>query len=241
MLFKNRNSQKDALVIDMEEHGDTLCWIPWGKTIMWGPTETTINSIKELPVTKNDVQFLLDKLNSKLVNKLSFKDIINVRNGIRPLVKLNNKEVKYSLELSRKAILESDKNIPWHTVFGGKLSGGLEFSNKVYYRIFKQKPYQTQYNSTIDPPITKEFFDGMELPDVKWSVEHTQVRYLEDYLRRRTNIAQWIPVGGLGFKNEYLDDIKKISKLIHTSDKDAAYDFENYTNTQRKERYKWEN
>ena len=81
----------------------------------------------------------------------------------------------------------------------------------------------------------------MELPDVKWSVEHTQVRYLEDYLRRRTNIAQWIPVGGLGFKNEYLDDIKKISKLIHTSDKDAAYDFENYTNTQRKERYKWEN
>jgi glycerol-3-phosphate dehydrogenase len=241
LLFKNTNNQKDAFVVDMEEQGDTLCWIPWGKTIMWGPTETTINSIEELPVTKDDVQFLLDKLNSKLEKKLDFQDIINVRTGIRPLVKINDKKVKYSLELSRKAILESDKNLPWHTVFGGKLSGSLEFSNKVYYNIFKKNPYQIQYNSTIESPMTKEFFNGMNLPDVKWSVEHTQVRCLEDYLRRRTNIAQWIPVGGLGFNNEYLDDIKKISKLIHPSDKDADYDFKNYTNIQRIERSKWKN
>ena len=240
-LLLNNINQKDAFAVDMEEHGDTLCWVPWGKTIMWGPTETTINSIEELPVTKEDVQFLLDKLNSKLEKKMGFGDIINVRTGIRPLVKLNNKKVKYSLELSRKAILESDKNVPWHTVFGGKLSGGLEFSNKVYSSIFKENPSQIQYNSTIDAPTTTEFFNGMELPDVEWSVKHTHVRSLEDYLRRRTNISQWIPIGGLGFKNEHLDDIKKISSLIHSTVDEANYDFQKYYNIQKQERCKWEN
>lgn len=241
LLLRNTTNEQNAFVIDMEENGDTLCWVPWGKTIMWGPTETTISSIEELAATKEDVQFLLDKLNSKLKKKILFEDIINIRTGIRPLVKLNEKEVKYSLDLSRKAILESDLQLPWHTVFGGKLSGGLEFSCKVYHHIFKKRPYPIQYNSTLKAPFTKEFYGGMKLPDVKWTVEYTQVRCLEDYLRRRTNIAQWIPVGGLGFKNEYLDDILKISKLIHASDKDASEDFEYYTHTQNTERNKWEN
>lgn len=241
LLLQNSQDQKEAFVVDMEENGDTLCWVPWGKTIMWGPTETSINSVDELPVTKDDVAFLLGKLNSKLKNKIAAKDIINVRTGIRPLVKLNDKKVKCSLELSRKAILESDPILPWHTVFGGKISGGLEFSNKVYFRIFRKKPRPIQYSPTIKIPLTKEFFNCTELPEVKWTVQNTQVRCLEDYLRRRTNISQWIPVGGLGFQNEYLDDIKKISELIHPSLSDAKIDFEHYIHIQRKERSKWEN
>lgn len=241
LLLNNTESQKDAFVVDMEENNDTLCWVPWGKTIMWGPTENSIKSEKELPVTKEDVTFLLDKLNLKLENKLSYADIINVRTGIRPLVKQNDKEVKYSLDLSRKAVLESDKKLPWHTVFGGKLSGGLEFSNEVYSKIFKENPHPIKYNSQNITPTTHEFFDGTELPDVKWAVENTQVRCLEDYLRRRTNIAQWIPVGGLGFKNEYLHDIMKISLLIHASKTEAEFDFKKYTESQLKDRSTWEN
>lgn len=241
LLIKNSEIQKDAFVVDMEENNDTLCWVPWGKTIMWGPTETSIKSEEELPVTKEDVTFLLDKLNAKLDNKLSRADIINVRTGIRPLVKQIDKEVKYSLDLSRKAVLESDKKLPWHTVFGGKLSGGLEFSIEVYSKIFKESPHPVTYNSQYQIPTTNDFFDGIELPDVNWLVKHTQVRCIADYLRRRTNIAQWIPVGGLGFKNEYLDDIMKISLLIHASKTEAELDFKEYTESQQKERSKWEN
>ncbi|MBK3515973.1 FAD-dependent oxidoreductase [Carboxylicivirga marina] len=241
LLLNNPKTQKDAFVVDMEENNDTLCWVPWGNTIMWGPTETSIISEKELPVTKEDVTFLLDKLNAKLKNKISKSDIINVRTGIRPLVKQNDNEVKYSLDLSRKAIFESNKKIPWHTVFGGKLSGGLEFSNEVYYKIFKESPNPINFNSTVQAPTTNEFYNGIELPDVDWTVKNTQVRCLDDYLRRRTNIAQWIPVGGLGFKNEYLHDIMKISELIHCSKSEAEFDFKKYTETQRKERTTWEN
>ncbi len=241
LLLNNEIGNEDAFVVDMGENKDTLCWVPWGKTIMWGPTETTINSAAELPVTKEDVEFLLNNLNSKLHIKVSSRDIINVRTGIRPLVKQNNKEVKYSLDLSRKAILESSRQLPWHTIFGGKLSGGLEFSYSVYSKIFNERPYPTEYNSLIDIPTTKQFFDGIEIPEVKWSVKNTQVKCLEDYLRRRTNIAQWIPIGGLGFKNEYLHDIMNISLLIHETKEDAEADLKNYTDIQRKERSRWEN
>ncbi len=241
LLLNNHKNQEDAFVVDMEENNDTLCWVPWGNTIMWGPTETLINSVEELPVTKEDVTFLLDKLNAKLENKVSTAEIINVRTGIRPLVKQNDKEIKYSLELSRKAVIESNKKLPWHTVFGGKLSGGLELSNLVYSKIFKESPYPINYNSKVQIPTIIEFYNGLELPDVKWTVQNTQVRCLEDYLRRRTNIAQWIPIGGLGFKNEYLHDIMKISELIHGSKVEAELDFNKYTESQRKERSIWEN
>jgi hypothetical protein len=34
---------------------------------------------------------------------------------------------------------------------------------------------------------------------------------LEDYLRRRTNISQWVPRGGLGRDNENRDYLAKIA------------------------------
>jgi hypothetical protein len=38
---------------------------------------------------------------------------------------------------------------------------------------------------------------------------------LEDYIRRRTNISQWIPRGGFGFKNEYRNDLLSIAMNLH--------------------------
>jgi glycerol-3-phosphate dehydrogenase len=149
--------------------------------------------------------------------------------------------VKYSLNLSRKAILESDKKMPWHTVFGGKLSGALEFSYKVYDEVFKEHPLPIEYNSKEEIPTTKEFYGGIELMDVNWAVKNTQVTCLEDYVRRRTNIAQWIPLGGLGFNNEHLNDLMKISELIHCSKEAANIDFNKYTESQRQERNLWDN
>ena len=241
LLFKNKLENKDAFVVDMQENNDVICWVPWGDTIMWGPTETSIDSIDEMPVTNEDVSFLIDKLNKTSSEKFTTDDIINVRTGIRPLVKEDNKAVTYSLDLSRKAILESDPTIPWYTIFGGKLSGSIEFSLKIFKNIFNSKPNLLQFDSNIIIPMTKDYFDDMELPDVLWSVKNTQVKCLDDYLRRRSNVAQWIPIGGIGFDNKYISDIERISRLIHSSEIEAEKDFKQYINNQIKERNNWKN
>lgn len=46
-------------------------------------------------------------------------------------------------------------------------------------------------------------------------MRHEYCLTLEDYLRRRTNIAQWVPRQGLGNNNEYLGQIKKIALKLH--------------------------
>jgi hypothetical protein len=38
---------------------------------------------------------------------------------------------------------------------------------------------------------------------------------LDDYLRRRTNIGQWVPRGGLGRDDEYMQDIERIADALH--------------------------
>lgn len=47
-------------------------------------------------------------------------------------------------------------------------------------------------------------FPGMDglVPDIEWCKEHEFCCTIEDYLRRRTNIAQWVPREGLGRSGE---------------------------------------
>lgn len=41
---------------------------------------------------------------------------------------------------------------------------------------------------------------------------------LDDYLRRRTNISQWIARGGLGFQNENLPQLKDLARIFCEND-----------------------
>jgi hypothetical protein len=51
---------------------------------------------------------------------------------------------------------------------------------------------------------------------------------LEDHVRRRTNISQWIPRGGLGFKNEYRTDLYSIALNVHRDATKAEKDLMQY-------------
>ena len=53
------------------------------------------------------------------------------------------------------------------------------------------------------------------LPSARWCVEHEGCATLEDYLRRRTNIAQWVPRLGLGENDKNLQEISAIAAIIH--------------------------
>ncbi len=48
--------------------------------------------------------------------------------------------------------------------------------------------------------------------------DHEQSRTLEDYLRRRTNIAQWIPRGGLGASAENVEALRRLARVFATDE-----------------------
>ena len=51
--------------------------------------------------------------------------------------------------------------------------------------------------------------DGM--PPPAWCRDHELACTLEDYLRRRTNAAQWTPRGGLGRRDEHVERLRQLS------------------------------
>ena len=63
--------------------------------------------------------------------------------------------------------------------------------------------------ATLPPTLNAgptESFPGLCEPvaAASWCLDHEHCDTIEDYLRRRTNIAQWIPRGGLGARSENL-------------------------------------
>ncbi len=47
---------------------------------------------------------------------------------------------------------------------------------------------------------------------------------LEDYLRRRTNSAQWVPRGGLGAKGEHRTRLVELARTFSRNGDDSARD-----------------
>ena len=76
-------------------------------------------------------------------------------------------------------------------------------------------------NSTAEraaPPFPTELEEGIAPP--AWCRDHEFACTLEDYLRRRTNVAQWIPRGGLGRHDEHLERLRAFA--IELAGDDAA-------------------
>ena len=67
-------------------------------------------------------------------------------------------------------------------------------------------------------------FPGLREPVVSpsWSMQHELCATLDDYLRRRTNIAQWIPRGGLGENDVNAAHLLSIALHLTRGDQDAA-------------------
>ena len=78
--------------------------------------------------------------------------------------------------------------------------------------------------SPPDQPMEITKFPGLAEPVVSatWSARHESCRTLDDYLRRRTNIAQWIPHGGFGKGNANADVLKQLALDIAGGDKVRA-------------------
>jgi len=222
LTFERPEQLDEALAFEMEQHGDTQMFSPWGPVALWGPTETAIERIEDgFAPTVEDVRFLLDQANRNLREQRGPEDIVSMRSGVRPLaVKRGFSAKRYPLELSRRYVVERDRKRAAMTIYGGKITSAKAIAREVA-RALQDYVIPRGLNGVahappVEAPLTLEVPGLAEaLPDPGWCVANESCVTLEDYLRRRTNLAQWMPRHGLGKSDEHLDQITGIARAIH--------------------------
>jgi glycerol-3-phosphate dehydrogenase len=230
--FKRPDTHNVPLIFEMgDEHGDALAFIPWGPISGFGSNEKMTETIEEgFNVEKEDIEFLLKHVLRNLQPTIDLKKIVSLRCGLRPLVVDRAFDAKcYPLEISRDFKIVDDQQLPWISCYGGKISGCLHLADNVFRLVSKKissglvVPVKSN-NQVEKKPTTK--FPGLkdEVPTVDWCVNNEFCCTLEDYLRRRTNISQWIPREGLGFNNENAEYIEKLSQHL-PANKDGSYNY----------------
>lgn len=230
LSFSRPKEHRKPLAFEMGEHGDVLTYVPWGPISLWGPTETLVSSIDEgFSVTPNDIRFLLHHAARRLQIPISFQDVVSLRCGVRPLaVRKSYHRRRYPLTLSRKHHIFTDPNLPWISFFGGKLTNCMSIAHAIERKIIRMIGLSKPGRRSImerPKPLERTSFPGLSvaLPSPSWCRRYEFCQTLEDYLRRRTNIAQWIPREGLGRKNENLPQLFRIALDLYENDSSTAW------------------
>jgi glycerol-3-phosphate dehydrogenase len=230
------SNHEQPLIIDIGNEGDCMSLIPWGPVSLWGPTETCEEKLSDaLSVNPADVALLLRELNAVVPRPKSVDDIVSIRHGVRALV-VNKDEAPCasSLKLSRKSRIHADSVSPWLAVYGGKLTDCVRLAKALVGKISERLgPARGQPR---EPRIARAetryvSFPGLPapVPSVRWCVEREMCWTLEDYLRRRTNISQWIPRGGLGRNSEHRASLIRMAEdlpLTQNRPEDAVRAYE---------------
>lgn len=221
LTFPNPQEKTAAEVFPMHGEDDVLTHVPWGPVMMWGPTETYLQRIEDgLAPTRDDIIFLMDQAERSLSNPPGVEDVISIRCGIRPLVvpASYHKNV-YPLDLSRKHqwVVHRDKRSI--SLYGGKLTSSLHVADQVATMIRDWLP------ASHTPPVRMEIrpersgVHGFVTPE--WARDYEFCFTLEDYLRRRTNLAQWTPRMGLGKDGSERAKLLEIARVFETPYSDA--------------------
>ncbi len=217
------------LLFETTVRGDAMALIPWGTIALWGPTETTVRDPEDAFVVRpDDVTFLLDELNRRLRRPVAPRDVVSLRCGVRPLVVPRSFDrACYPGHMSRRQRIHVDRELPWISVYGGKLTSCIPLANQLRRRLERlHRPSGPRLRTTehIVPAPAWTSFPQMPGPVVspRWSATEEMCWSLEDYLRRRTNIAQWIARGGLGSDEEHLRHVVEAARSIYGGDGPVA-------------------
>jgi glycerol-3-phosphate dehydrogenase len=216
--FRRPESLRQILVFDTGKDADTLTFVPWGPVALCGPTETRVAEISEgFSVSPEDIRSLLMLANQNLHTRYGVEDIVSLRCGIRPLaVRRGFSRAAYPLELSRKHLIHHDHRRQAVAVYGGKLTScGLLAEQVRTVLATHLRAGRPVLPPALETPIT-EIFPGLDepVPSAAWCRDREHCQTLEDYLRRRTNVAQWIPRGGLGVHSENLETLREIARVF---------------------------
>jgi glycerol-3-phosphate dehydrogenase len=217
-----------SLIMETKDDQDCMSLIPWGPIALWGPTETVASDLETaFRPEPEDVRLLLDELNRHLVRPAAARDIVSLRCGVRPLaVDRDFSPGPSTLDLSKRAYVEPDRGLPWVSLYGGKITGCMEVARGAAraVRAILGAPTEAAPETSQPPPPEWKAFPGLAAPVVSagYSAEHEWCWTLEDYLRRRTNIAQWVPRGGLGREDEHVPHLREIARHFTGGEEAAA-------------------
>lgn len=215
--LRRHAEQTSPLIFDTGEHNDVITSIPWGPILMWGPTETSVTDIDEgYTASAGDFGFLLDQYRRCYKNAACGDDIVSYRCGVRPLAVDTDYDRKdYPLKLSRRSRIIVDRERSWVSVYGSKLTSCNRLAASVVRNLDRLLP-ERESVAVAEPArpspqmVTYPGVDEAQ-PSIEWCIEHEYCVTLEDYLRRRTNIAQWVPREGLGVDDENLPRLRELS------------------------------
>ena len=220
--LRREEQHEVPVVFDLGEHDDTLLYLPWGPVSMIGPTETPCATPEEgFRIDTEDVDYLLGHANRRLLKQVDCSDISMLRCGVRPLaVEKDYAADEYPLDLTRRFRMVRDKARPWLSTYGGKITGCNHLAKAVADAaagVVGQARHSALQPNGEPPDIEWDDFPGMTepVPSIGWCVRHESCCTLDDYLRRRTNIAQWIPREGLGEQNENLPALQRLAKRLY--------------------------
>jgi glycerol-3-phosphate dehydrogenase len=223
------SSHEVPLIFERELEDDYVAFIPWGPISLWGATETPIRDVSDgCSPQAEDVHVLLEELNRKLARPFGCKDITSLRCGVRALVvPRDSAQPADTIRLSRKYAVHRDRESPWISVHGGKLTSciasALEASDAIQHTVpLRRRDAALRLPEPAEPKL--EPYPGLPDPVLSpaWCAEREGCWTLEDYLRRRTNIAQWSPRGGFGAHNENTSHLERIAAVFSDGDVDRA-------------------
>lgn len=231
-LLLRRDPQHQAPAI-YDSGGTVMSYIPWGPVSIWGPTETLIQDpVQGWAVRADEIQFLLQELRRHLPYPVRSQDVVNTRCGVRTLV--GHAAIlpsQASHKLSRRAHVHRDSSRPWITLYGGTFTSAMLMATQVRRTLTKQSiwpsssrcSFSQQFDTT---PPAHDCFPSLTEPVCapQWCSNYEMCWTLDDYLRRRTNIGQWVPRGGFGHNDEYLQDIERIAHVLHPNNPGKAQD-----------------
>lgn len=236
LSFARPENHTVPLMFELGKNRDVIGFIPWGPVSYWGPTETAIDDLAQASEpTADEVQFLLEQANCSLKQPVSSRDIIAYRCGVRPLaVAANYHAQRYPLELSRHHRVHVARERRWLAVYGGKFTSSTGMAEAVAAQVTtllgkSQTPsiqpleWQSAAHDMEFPGLSEKF------PTIGHCVEHEYCLTIADYLRRRTNIAQWVPRNGLGNGNEHLSFLEQLAaQLPSAANANPSYTLEHY-------------
>jgi len=212
------------LAFDYGEAGNAMTLVPWGPISVWGSTDTlTTRADKGTAIEPTDIDFLLDQLNRHMAHSVDRCDIVSLRHGLRPLAVRRGEEIVGTGSLSRGHRLHRDPGRTWISVYGGKLTGCVALAQTVADLVgetTEPTAEPTPATKLPDPASQTEIFPALTepVPAAAWCLQRQRCWNLEDYLRRRTNIAQWVPRGGLGRDDEHVDHLRRVATVLSGGD-----------------------
>jgi glycerol-3-phosphate dehydrogenase len=172
-LLVDRLTPHERVLTFFADDGRLFFVIPMGVRTCIGTTDTPVER-PEVQVTPADRRFVLDNINKRLrlPRPLAEEDVIAERCGVRPLVVAAGAGSAAAdwTQLSRRHVVETDRERRHLTVFGGKLTDCLNVGEEIadeVRRLGVALPYpDAPWFGEPHPKVREQYFHQARLMDL---------------------------------------------------------------------------